>query len=235
MKQLAHIFVIGLIMVTLVACGDDEIDTEIAEHVIAAAPSYTDVIFENDYVQVIQVDLDEGDRIPTHEAVCHTEYALASYELELRHGEEKESETFGTGSAHWRDDGTYAVKNTGDTDAKYLIISRKDADLPAYDPEILNEDVSRMQNINSAILLDNQHVRVVEVILNPGDMLGGHSCVNRILYSLTEFEATFRPSQLERFDTTFTANGLNWFEAGAHSLHNIGKTPAHFVIFQFID
>ncbi len=60
MKQFAYILVIGLITVTLVACGGDEIDTETAENVTAAAPGYTDVIFENDYVQIIQVDLDEA-------------------------------------------------------------------------------------------------------------------------------------------------------------------------------
>jgi hypothetical protein len=234
MKQLIYTIITGLVILSLASCGD-EIDTETAENVLAAAPGYTDVILDNDYVQVIEVDLDDGDRIPTHEADGHIEYALSSYEVEIRHGEEKTTETFGTGSVRWRDDGTYAVKNTGDTDAKYLIISRKETDLPEYDPEILNQDVSTMQNINSANLLDNEHVRAVEIILNPGEMLGGHSCANRILYSLTDFEATYRPSQLERFDTTFTANGLNWYEAGAHSLHNIGKTPAHFVVFEFID
>jgi len=216
-------------------CGGSDVDElGVIQDIVASAPDNAGLLFENEYVTVVEIELESGDRLPTWECGDHTVYSLSSYEMEVKSGSESAREKFNQGSAFWREAGTYSLKNVGRSDARYIIVTRKTAEFPDFKPLDPDGDIIAVAWDNSIVLLNNETLRVAEVILNPGQRLPGHSSVNRIVYSLTSYEMTCRFDQIERSDIGFEEGDVNWYAAGPCSMVNNSDSPARFVVFEFL-
>ena|GEM_PF-2781808 len=235
MRTALRLLILGTILLTVISCGGSNgNDTGVVQDIVAASGD-AKMLYENEYVTVVEFEVDSGDRLPGYEYDHHTVYTLSSYEMELRSGGERSKEKFSQGSAYWREVGTYSVKNVGKIDAKYIAVTRKSADLPDFEPVNYDTDITGIAADNTIILLENECTRVVEAILNPGQRLPGHDGVDRIVYSLTSYELEYRADQADRSTVTFDEGDVNWYEAGQYSVANIGNTPARFIIFEFLE
>lgn len=229
-----RLLILGTIALTVISCGGSNgNDTGVVRDIVAASGD-AKMLYENEYVTVVEFKVDSDDGLPGYEYANHTMYSLSSCEMELGGGKRSE-EKFSQGSAYWREAGTYSMKNIGDTDARYIVLTRKSATLPEFGPAGPAGDVTEKAVDNSIILLDNEHTRVIEVILNPGQRLPGHDGLNRIVYSLTSYELEYRSGPAERSNVTFDEGDVNWYEAGQYSVANIGDSPARFIIFEFLE
>jgi len=235
MRTALRLLILGTIVFAVISCGGSNGDDAGVVRDIVAASGDAKMLDENEYVTVVEFEVDSGDRLPGYEYEKHTLYSLGSFEMELRSGEERTEEKFSQGSAYWREAGTYSAKNVGKTDATYIAVTRKRAGLPEFGPAGPTGDVTEVAADNSIILLENEHTRVIEVILNPGQRLPGHDGINRVVYSLTSYELEYRSGQMDRSNVTFDEGDVNWFEAGQYSVANISDSPARFIIFEFLE
>jgi hypothetical protein len=235
MRTALGLLILGTIVLVVTSCGGSNGDDAEVVRDIVAASSDAKMLYENDYVTVVEFEVDSGDRLPGYAYDNHTVYTLSNYEMELRHEGERSKEKFSQGSAYWREAGTYSVKNVGKNDAKYIALTRKHAGLPDFEPVGPDGDVTSIVADNTVILLSNECVRVIEVILNPGQRLPGHDGVNRIVYSLTSYELEYRSGQMDRSNVSFDEGDVNWYEAGQYSVANISDSPARFIIFEFLE
>lgn len=235
MKIALKLLTLGMIVFAVTSCGGSNgNDTGVVRDIVAAS-SDAKMLYQNEYVTVVEFEVDSGDGLPGYEYEKHTVYTLSSCEMELRSGAEGSEEKFSQGSAYWREAGTYSARNVGKTDARYIAVTRKSATLPEFGPAGPAGDVTEAAADNSIILVDNEFTRVIEVILNPGQRLPGHDGVNRIVYSLTSYELEYRSGPAERSNVAFDEGDVNWYEAGQYSVANISNSPARFIIFEFLE
>lgn len=95
---------------------------DVEEDVADASPKYGKVVFANDIVRLVQVTLPSGESIPMHDGRPRAIYALTDYALEFEEeGGQKSLTEFKTGQAVFHGRGRHAVRNTGNTDARYLV------------------------------------------------------------------------------------------------------------------
>jgi hypothetical protein len=142
MRTALRLLILGTITFAVISCGgSNEDDAGVVKDIVAASRD-AKMLYENDFVTVVEFEVDSGDRLPGYEYEKHTVYTLSSYEMELGSGEERSEEKFSQGSAYWREAGTHSMKNVGKTDAKYISVTRKRAGLPDYEPVIPDNDVT---------------------------------------------------------------------------------------------
>ncbi len=92
-----------------------------------AAPQQGTLLSENPAFQVMQVTLKPGAAQPLHDASARVVYSLSDYEIEWQEGDAApEKRQFRTGQAHWHLDSKHAASNTGQTEARWLIVALKD-------------------------------------------------------------------------------------------------------------
>ena len=218
----------------ILGCGGREDNSEIMRNMVAAVADHAELLFENEHVAAIKFELDPGDKLPAHECSEHVVYALSSFEITSSLNQEQSQEILRRGQAYWRGACTHSAENTGKTDARYIVVTRKSSDLPEPDSVALTNSLAVLAPDNTVTLVDNDRVRVVETILNPGQRLPGHTGINRLVYSLNSYEVTYRDSPTDRYDVAFRKGDINWYDAGPYSIANIGKSPAHFLVFEFI-
>jgi hypothetical protein len=235
MRIALRLLILGTLVFAVISCGGSNGDDAAVVRDIVAASGDAKMLYENEYVTVVEFEVDSGDRLPGYAYDHHTVYTLSSYEMESGSGEERSKEKFRQGSAYWPEAGTYSVKNVGKNDAKYIAVTRKSANLPDFEPVVPDVDVTAIAADNTVILLNNECMRVIEVILNPGQQLPGHDGVNRVVYSLTSYELEYRSGQMDRSNVTFDEGDVNWYEAGQYSVANISDSPARFIIFEFLE
>lgn len=84
----------------------------------------------------------------------------------------------------------------------------------------------------TAVLLENEHVRVSRVRLAPGSKLAAQEGGRRAVYSLSDYEIEFQPDGAVPERRTWASGDVHFHDAGKYALANIGTTPAEFVVFE---
>jgi quercetin dioxygenase-like cupin family protein len=227
-----------VLFMPILGCGNGDVDDAGVVHDIVAASDQAEMLLENDYVTAARFELESGDRLPTHECAHHVIYSLSSYEMEYSINGKRQREEFKRGKAYWREAGVQSIKNVGKTDAEYIVITRKTSTLPEFDPADIDNDITEMTPDNSVVLLENQCIKVVEVILNPGQRLPGHGGLNRIVYSLSSYETSYKEivkDTMEAREVSFDEKDIRWYDANRYAIANTGDSPAHFIVFTFIE
>ena len=98
----------------------------LAQDPLEVAPDHYKLLFENDRVRVMQVDMQPGDTIATHSHPDHVAYLLSGGKFRLTYpdGKTKEIEEE-TGKTMWINAETHAAENIGDTELRILVFELK--------------------------------------------------------------------------------------------------------------
>ena len=89
------------------------------------------------------------------------------------------------------------------------------------------QDVVKVSPETHKVLLENEHVRVLDVHAKPGEKVGMHSHPASTLYYLTDgkLKITFPDGRTE--ERTVKAGTAVWSEAVTHAVENVGANDFH--------
>jgi quercetin dioxygenase-like cupin family protein len=89
------------------------------------------------------------------------------------------------------------------------------------------QDVVKVSPETHKVLLENEHVRVLDVHAKPGEKVGMHSHPASTLYYLTDgkLKITYPDGRTE--ERTVKAGTSVWSEAVTHAVENVGANDFH--------
>lgn len=80
------------------------------------------------------------------------------------------------------------------------------------------------------VTLENEHVRVLEFISDPGDKEAWHSHPAFVVYAVTAGTLRITTPDGKSNDVEFRAGDIRYREPVTHATENIGKTQLHAII-----
>lgn len=92
------------------------------------------------------------------------------------------------------------------------------------------QDPVKVAPENYKVLLDNAHVRVLELTLKPGQKIPMVARPNRVVYAIAPATGTLTGSDGKTTTVTRKAGEAWWRDAESHALENTGKTEIHNVV-----
>jgi quercetin dioxygenase-like cupin family protein len=190
-----------------------------------------EVIFENDYSRVVKVSLAPGEELASHEGEARLIYSLSDYSIDW----EEKNQNLGTkswkkGAVHFHEAGQHSAKNNGSSQAEWLAFSRKSTELPDCSDNSLENDVNAVASDFASLLFDNDNFRLTEVALPQGEKIPMHSGINRLIYSLTDYQILYDSNKEGKAEKTFKTGEAHWHEACQHALENTGQGEARFLV-----
>ncbi len=203
------------------------------EDIVAAYPDHAKVVFENDYVKAVEFTLQPGDKLPLHKSGPRAIYSLSDYKIKWTEGGLVSEKEWQKGNTHWHNVIAHAVENIGDTDANYLVVARKKMALPETGIYEISQDASQLDSEHANIILNNKHVRIIEVKLAAGESQPIHPGINRLIYPLTSYHIQYSSDKMGTKDVKIEAGDAHWHEADEHVVDNMGETEAHYLILAF--
>jgi hypothetical protein len=227
----------GVMLLILSSCKNEK-KTESNEPVSQEEPKAKmgerDVMFENDYAKVSKITLAPGESQQTHEGESRVIYALTDYSIDWEEqGENLGTKTWKTGDVHFHEAGEHAATNNGNTSAEWLVFAKKNADLPDCGENTVDNDVSAVAPNFASVLLDNADFKFTEITLQTGESIPMHSGINRIIYSLSDYELAYESDAKGKLNKQFATGDIHWHEACQHALKNSGETEAKFLVIGF--
>jgi len=92
---------------------------------------------------------------------------------------------------------------------------------------VRGQDVVKVSPETHKVLLENEHVRVLDVHAKPGEKVGMHSHPASTLYYLTDgkLKVTYPDGRTE--ERSVKAGTAVWSEAVTHAVENIGANEFH--------
>lgn len=86
----------------------------------------------------------------------------------------------------------------------------------------LAQDIAKTAPKNVKVLLDNEHVRVLEIQLAPGEKTGMHSHPSNVLYFMTDAKGKATLSDGTSKVQESKAGEARWSDAVTHDVQNVG-------------
>ena len=94
----------------------------------------------------------------------------------------------------------------------------------------LAQDVAKVAPNDVKVLLENDHVRVLDIRIKPGGKLGMHSHPAYVLYSLTSGKTKSTSPDGKTEDLDIKAGEARWNDGQTHISENSGTAEAHVVL-----
>ncbi len=239
MKKLSKFAIgfLGICMFLVSACGDGK-PTESKDQTTAETSTQKEVdateIFANDYVRVVKVSLAPGENLASHEGNARVIYSLSDYSIEWEEkGENLGTKSWKKGDVHFHEAGQHSAKNNGESNAEWLAFVRKSEELPDCSDYSLENDVNAIAPDFANLLFDNDQFRVTEVVLPQGEAIPMHSGVNRLIYSLSDYQIKYESDKEGKAEKTFSRGEVHWHEACEHALENSGQSEARFLVIAY--
>jgi hypothetical protein len=82
------------------------------------------------------------------------------------------------------------------------------------------------------VALENDHVRVLEVTLKPGEKVPMHSHPACIIYPLNDSKTRFTSPDGKSVDVDMKTGAVSWHEAESHMSENIGQSDARVLVIE---
>ena len=219
------------------SCGNEKKKekTDSVNHVEEKSTEVSpEVIFENDYAKVVKISLDPGESLPNHEGQSRIIYSLTDYSIEWEEGDEKPViKSWKKGDVHFHEAGKHSARNDGTTTAEWLVFAKKNNDLPDCEDNTIENDVISVSPDFAQTLFDNNDFKLTQVKLPKGESIPTHSGINRVIYSLSDYNINYESGTQEKQDKQFKAGDVHWHEACMHSLENNGETVARFLVVSY--
>ena len=238
-KSSLNIIVLSIIMLVVSSCGDDkknESKSAALEEEQVGKEVKPIVVFENEFAKVSKFTLAPDEFLSTHTAEERVIYSLSDYSLDWEEqGEEYGKKSWQKGDVHFHDAGDHAAKNNGTTNAEWIVFTRKGGNLPDCDENTAEHDVSAVSPDYSKLLLDNDHYKVTKVLLPKGKKIPMHAGVNRIIYSLSDYQIMYNSSKGGESDGVkqMKTGDVHWHEACQHAIENTGETDAEYIVVNY--
>ena len=89
------------------------------------------------------------------------------------------------------------------------------------------QDVAKVSPETHKVLLENDHVRVLDFHVKPGEKVGVHSHPASIVYYLTDAKAKYTYPDGRTEERTVKAGATFWIEAVRHDVENVGANEFH--------
>jgi beta-alanine degradation protein BauB len=213
------------------------------------APQFYRVVLDNDDARVIGYHLKPGEKEPMH---SHPSGVLVYYltdakmRVSLPEGKTAES-TNRAGDIIWRDPLTHFAENTGDNEVHTLLVEPKvscnapvgSAPAPNSSSRTSAEPMPAHLEPHHRLRYENQSIRVLEVMLKPGESSLFHRHSHDDVY-LTLADAVAR-AQIEGGNwgpqTAFRSGEASSDDASkhpfTHRLENVGTTEFHTLNIEF--
>jgi len=101
-------------------------DYDSGKDVNSVKPESTLVLVDDDFFKALEVSLSPGESIPDHNGINRIVYALNDYTIEYTSDKAGvANKSFKKGDVHWHEACTHSLKNTGSTDAKFIVVVYK--------------------------------------------------------------------------------------------------------------
>ena len=94
------------------------------------------------------------------------------------------------------------------------------------------QDMVKVAPKNCQVLLDNDRVRVIRVVLKPGEKLPMHSHPANALYSMTAGKTKYTLADGKTEERELKSGQTTWSEPGSHSTENIGTTETRALVIE---
>jgi len=233
MKNLVQLSFLVISLFLFASCGNQE--KENAESTSSEAQVSQEVmpeiVFENDYAKVVKVSLAPGEALAPHEGEERVIYSLTDYSIDwVEQGKKEGTKSWSKGDVHFHKAGQHSAKNSGNTTAEWLAFIKKEAELPDCGENTLENDVNSVVPDFAKQKFDNSVFNITEVSLPQGENIPMHAGVNRIIYSLTDYQVMYESEQVEKEEKSFKTGDIHWHEACAHALENTGSGEARFLV-----
>jgi quercetin dioxygenase-like cupin family protein len=227
-----NLFFVFLLMLSFTACGEQNKEkAEGNEKPTSAKEVSPQVLFENDYAEVLQVSLAPGESLPLHDGEKRVIYSLSDYTIDWEEkGEQLGARTWKKGDVHFHEAGAHAAKNSGTTPAEWLVFARKNADSPEGEDNAPVHDINEASPNLAQTVFENDDFKVTQVSLPKGGSIPAHSGGKRVVYSLSDYDITYESDTEGKSSHQFKAGEVHAHEAGMHSLANTGETEAKFLV-----
>jgi quercetin dioxygenase-like cupin family protein len=104
-----------------------------------------------------------------------------------------------------------------------LMAVRAGADAPSLDPAVVNAGMEHIR-------LENDHVRVIEGVLRPGDREKMHSHPAFVTYVIAGARIRNHFADGKAVEAELKTGDVLYREPQTHWVENIGTTPLHFLV-----
>jgi len=215
------------------------------------APQTYKLLFENERVRVIEEQLKPGEKEPMH---SHPYGVFACFltdaHIRTSFPDGNTSEDFKkAGNTVWRDPVTHAGENIGKAEIHEIMIEPKSASQGSGPMKVSspppaqvtpNQPMPANLEPHHHVRYENKQIRIMEVVLEPGESSFFHTHSNDILY-VTLADATARAQDQGKDwgpETAFKAGAVSFENASktphTHRLKNVGKTQFHTINVEFL-
>jgi quercetin dioxygenase-like cupin family protein len=99
-------------------------------------------------------------------------------------------------------------------------------------PIVRAQDMVKVAPKNCKVVLENDQVRVIRVVLKPGEKLEMHSHPANIVYSLTGGKAKYTSPDGKTTEREVKSGQAIWSEAVTHATENIGTTETRVLVIE---
>lgn len=234
----SNFYRLGLLSLTLLlaACGNqsEKNTQQTTDQVQMSTEVGHELVFENDYAKVVKVILAPGESIKPHQGEKRVIYSLTDYSIDWEEqGEQLGTKSWKKGDVHFHEAGKHSAKNNGTTTAKWIAFIKKNSDLPECGENQIENDVNSVSAEFANVVLDNEAFKVTEVTLPINAKIPMHSGINRVIYSLTDYQITYESDSEGKSEKQFKTGDIHWHEACQHALQNNGEIDAKFLVISY--
>jgi quercetin dioxygenase-like cupin family protein len=99
-------------------------------------------------------------------------------------------------------------------------------------PVATAQDMVKVAPKNCTVVLDNDRVRVVSVVIKPGEKLEMHSHAAHIVYALTSGKTKYAFSDGKTEEREVKAGQAVWSDGVTHSAENIATTESRALVIE---
>jgi hypothetical protein len=233
-RILLAVSVAGLMVMGPAGCASEEKEVSF-DDIARQMPEQYKPVLVNDWVSVYELSLNPGQSLPVSYEGGRAVLALTNCKLTVkREGSGKALQMRNRRTAHWIKKGAEAVVNSSNMQLRALIVVRKRPHLPAARPMGRSGELLKVAPRQARLLLENRHMRIMSVRLDPGEQLKRHFGRSRVVYSLTPATVAFAGVDGEAVERTFAAGNAHWHGAGEHAVQNRGGESIEFVVFEML-
>lgn len=218
------IWAAALISASLIYCGgSDHSHRPDPLELVKKDPDHTRVLLDNEYGAMLLIQLPPGAEQPEHYGSARIVYSLNDYSLDWQEGSAESQVDWKAGDVHEHRPGLHRARNTGSSEARYLIVLRKDGPL---DPV---ESLKAPSRFHREILKTDSFV-VFEVNLPAGQSIPAHQGFPRFVYSLTDYRIEYTEGE-EEGTHSFKQGDVHFHSSSKeHSASNIGESEGRFLV-----
>lgn len=232
MKQ-NWVAVIFLFALATTSCSQESYTPETADKAGPLTPDIASeqadnikVVFQNEYVRVLRIDLEPNDELAPHDGHRRVIYSLNDYEMDWTTGNATSGHrSWKRGDTHDHDTEVHALKNPGETTASFLVFERLDSSPPSAP---VHEDGTELP-IGARSLLSNEDFHLLEVELQPGEQQALHHGGWRVIFALNDFTIEWHENDRIK-QKSWSEGDIHWHKPAQHAVVNTGDTQARWLV-----